>query len=843
MKKIMTWTAVGLVVVIGLLAIIPFAVDLNKYHDAILKRLKPYVNRQVDFTTVRLTILSGLGAELRGLTVLDDPAYADDSFLTVDTVQLKVALLPLLKKKIMVRAVVLKKPQVNVIRGADGTFNFQHLLVPQPEKEKGKPSIASTLLIRLVEIKDGRFSYLDLKPGVKRRPFVIDAIDLKAHEVSLFRPIALDLKAAVMTPKDQNLLVHGTVGPLNLEAAKSSPLTLTASLKDLPLSALPVQTPWPSGKADFKLDASGSLADTIDIKADLNLAGIGAAPHAPREALNCVLTTLMQLDYPQESLRIENGAIDLGGARGSFSGGVEKLRNQPTWNMGVRFARLDPEVLTAALPMLAKRLPPALAFKGPAGLTVVSTGTAGAFEIKTEADLSTMGIVYGKTFTKPGGIPLTIKNTAGFQKGLIDIPSLEIGLDQMTTTVTGQIRTDQDKTRYRFLMQSDNLGLEKAARLVPSLAAFKPAGTLRVRGELSGGDTPLTLFMRAASKALVVTLSKSQTQATHTRMLSGPMRAQLGDVDLEFTARKPAQGLKALGNLNSRQGTLMNIPYRNLRSTFGYESDRLAVQRFAFDVFKGAVSGSAAYHLTRRRWEAEPRIVNVQAGSILDIFSPASGVFSGTLTGAGRASGSAGQGPALASLSAASDIRLSQGEWRNFDLSKTALGSLLAIPGFSQIVGISEQDVQAYRTTRFDSLAAKLTIERGTLAITDLAMTGIRSGGDQDATARLNGTLNLSTRALALKGSFGLPKRLSQRLVKKNKAMQNLTDETQRVTLPLKVGGTLQKPSPAVDTRTIQKALAGYYADQAVEKGLEKIQKKTGAGKEVEQLLKGILNR
>jgi len=843
MKKIVAWVAVGLVVVVGVLAIIPFAVDLNKYHDTILKRIKPYVNRQVDFTGIRLTILSGLGAELQGVRVQDDPAFAEDTFLAADSVQLKVALLPLLKKKIMIRTVVLKRPQVNVIRGADGTWNFQQVLVPQPEKEKGKPSIASTLLIRLIEIKDGRFSYLDLKPGAKKQPFFVTAIDLKAHEVSLFRPITLDLKAAVMSSRDQNLLVDGTVGPLNLGGAKASPLVLTASLTDLPLNALPLQAPWPSGKADFKFDAKGSLNDKVDIKADLDLTDLGRKPEASKESLNCKLATLMQLYYPQERLKIASGTIDLGGDQGSFSGGVENFRSQPAWNMTFSFARLHPDMLIAALPMLAEKVPPAVSLKGPAGLTVVSTGTAKAFEIKTEADLSAMGIAYGKAFAKPGGIPLTVKNTANIQKGLIDVPSLVIGLDQITAALKGQIKTEQGKSGYRFVMQSDNLGLEKAARLVPALAAFSPAGTLRVQGELSGGNVPLALSMRATSRALAVTLSKAQAQATKNKMLSGPMRAQLGDIDLVLTAHKPAQGLQAAGNLGSRQGTLMNISYRNLKTAFGYDAERFAVQSFAFDVFKGALSGSAAYHLKRKQWEAAPKIVNVQAGSILDIFSTSSGVFAGTLTGAAKASGRTGQGPALANLNAAGDIKLSQGEWRNFDLSRTALGSLLAIPGFSQIVGISEQDVQAYKATRFDSLAAKMTIEKGILSITDLNMTGIRSGSDQDATARLHGTLDLATRALALRGNFGLPKRLSQRLVKKNKAMQNLTDETQRVTLPLKVGGTLQKPSPAVDTRTIQKALAGYYADQAVEKGLEKIQKKTGAGKEVEQLLKGILNR
>jgi len=841
MKKIMAWVAVGLVALVGVLAIIPFAVDLNKYHDAILKRIKPYVNRQVDFTGIRLTILSGLGAELQGLRVLDDPAFSKDSFFATETVQLKVALLPLLKKKIMIRAVVLNAPRVNIIRKADGSYNFQHMLVPQPEKEKGKPSIASTLLIRLIEVKDGRFSYLDLRKPQKPA-FVVDAIELKAHEVSLFRPITLDLKAAVMSAEDRNLMVGGTIGPLNLGGVKASPLVLTASLTELPLSALPVQSPWPSGTASFRLDAKGSLTEKVDIKAELDLTGIALKSQASKESLNCRLATLMRLDYPQERLQITSGAIELGGDRGSFNGGVEKLRTAPAWNMTIAFARLHPEVLIAALPMLDKKIPAALSLKGPAGLTIVSTGTAQAFKINTAADFSPMGIVYGKVFAKPGGMPLNLKNTMTFQKGLIDIPSLVIGLDQITATLKGQIKTGENKSGYRFVMQSNDLGLEKAARLLPALASFKPTGTLKVDGEVSGGNKPLALKVRAMSKALALTLSKAQAQATKNKMLSGPMRVQLGDINLELTADKPARGLKAAGILGSRQGTLINIPYRNLKTTFGYDNQRFAVHSLAFDVFKGAISSSAAYNLKDKQWEAAPRISNVQAGNILDIFSTSSGVFSGTLNGTAKAGGNAG-GPALGSLNAVSDFKLNQGEWRNFDLSKTALGSLVAIPGFSQIVGVSEQDVQAYKTTRFDSLAAKLTIKKGVLTITDLNMKGVRVGSDQDATARLTGTLDLDTRALALKGSLGLPKRLSQRLVKKSKAMQNLTDETQRVALPLKVGGTLQKPAPAVDTRTIQKAMAGYYADKAVEKGLEKIQKKTGAGKEVEQLLKGILNR
>lgn len=138
MKRIVVWVVIGLVALIAVLAVIPFAVDLNKYHDAILARIKPYVNRQVDFTGVRLTILSGLGAEIEGLRVLDDPAFAKDVFLSADGVQLKVALLPLLTKQIKIRAVVLKTPVINVVRAAGGMYNFESIVKPRAGEGKGQ---------------------------------------------------------------------------------------------------------------------------------------------------------------------------------------------------------------------------------------------------------------------------------------------------------------------------------------------------------------------------------------------------------------------------------------------------------------------------------------------------------------------------------------------------------------------------------------------------------------------------------------------------------------------------------------------------------------------------------
>ncbi len=62
MKKIALGVGIVLGVVILILAVLPFAIDLNKHKGTILTRIKTYTNRQVDFESINLTILTGLGS-------------------------------------------------------------------------------------------------------------------------------------------------------------------------------------------------------------------------------------------------------------------------------------------------------------------------------------------------------------------------------------------------------------------------------------------------------------------------------------------------------------------------------------------------------------------------------------------------------------------------------------------------------------------------------------------------------------------------------------------------------------------------------------------------------------
>ena len=101
-KKIGIVLGIFLLLVFAAAILAPFVIDLNQHKDRILSEIQPYVPRDVDFQHLELTVLSGLGVELRGFRVSDNPAFSMGDFLQLESLQLRVMVLPLLKKQIKI---------------------------------------------------------------------------------------------------------------------------------------------------------------------------------------------------------------------------------------------------------------------------------------------------------------------------------------------------------------------------------------------------------------------------------------------------------------------------------------------------------------------------------------------------------------------------------------------------------------------------------------------------------------------------------------------------------------------------------------------------------------------
>ncbi|MBW2648897.1 MAG: AsmA family protein, partial [Deltaproteobacteria bacterium] len=280
MKKIVIGIIVVLAICLVLVILAPFMVNLDRYKGTILARVEPYLDRDVDFTHIELTILSGLGAEIQGLRVADNRRFSSADFISLDSLQIQVEFLPLLKKEIKVGKIVLKRPVISVARNAVGEFSFDDILASLKRRSRGqdslkkegetaeaqsallgRPSVARAtagnpyakspsspaalpLNIQKLKIVKGKILYRDEMLLPDAGTLVINALNLTMKDVSLDRPVFVDLCADLLESSAKNVSIKGTLGPLGTPIdVQNMPLAVDLAVTSFPLARISALLP------------------------------------------------------------------------------------------------------------------------------------------------------------------------------------------------------------------------------------------------------------------------------------------------------------------------------------------------------------------------------------------------------------------------------------------------------------------------------------------------------------------------------------------------------------------------------------------------------------------------
>jgi len=221
-----------LLAVLVLLAAAAFyaATNLNDYlrdnREWLAQQATAAIGRPVRFDDIGVSFRGGLGAQLSGVSIGDDPAFSRDDFVRVENVDVVVKILPALRGSYELRRIVLEAPQINVIREARG-FNFESIgaassaaavkEAPAPQVEPGgddaSSELARQLLVSLLNAENGRIRCVD-RTTPKAAELVIDRLDVSASDLSLDRPVSIEAAAAILGSAEQNLRVDGSIGPL-----------------------------------------------------------------------------------------------------------------------------------------------------------------------------------------------------------------------------------------------------------------------------------------------------------------------------------------------------------------------------------------------------------------------------------------------------------------------------------------------------------------------------------------------------------------------------------------------------------------------------------------------------
>ncbi len=265
MGKAIKWillVAGGLVaLVIIALLVIPMFVDVQDY--------KPQIEEMVSDATGRPFTLGGdmdlslfpwAGISISDVRMGNPPGFEETDFLSIQSFEVRIKLLPLMGKNIEVKRFILGSPRCVLIKQKDGSTNWEGFGKPGEKPGKAekapaeKPSGAlpiESLAVGAFSVTDGTVIYIDKASNQKME---VTRVTLTAENVSLDKPMNLALSALL---DGKNVSLDGTVGPIGKDFSKATiPLDIKAHLLDEMQVALTGQVVDPASnlRYDISLD-------------------------------------------------------------------------------------------------------------------------------------------------------------------------------------------------------------------------------------------------------------------------------------------------------------------------------------------------------------------------------------------------------------------------------------------------------------------------------------------------------------------------------------------------------------------------------------------------------------
>ncbi|MDH4175585.1 MAG: AsmA family protein [Betaproteobacteria bacterium] len=213
--KYALYTLLGLVVlVLAGVALIAATFDPNAYKDEIEKQVKAATGRTLKFHgDIELAFWPAIGAKVGKVTL--SRRASEHDFAAIESAQVAVAVLPLLRGELLVDQVNLTGLKASVIRAKGGKFDFEDLMgaAGAPAKAgaaKSKTGGRVKFDIAGIQLKDASFTYLDEGSGQRLE---LDDVLLRTGRIADDVPGKLGFAAHVRGKKplvDLKVKLEGT---------------------------------------------------------------------------------------------------------------------------------------------------------------------------------------------------------------------------------------------------------------------------------------------------------------------------------------------------------------------------------------------------------------------------------------------------------------------------------------------------------------------------------------------------------------------------------------------------------------------------------------------------------
>jgi len=187
MKNILKYSLYGIggIILIALLLVAYFAITFNPndYKDDIIKLVKDKKERTLQIDgDIKLSYWPKIGADLGKISISEHKS--DKEFASVNSVKVALAVLPLLKKELVVDTIYVDGAKANVVKNKDGSFNFDDLLSKDEEESQ-----EIKFDVQGVNITSSEVAYSDEVTGGK---YSVSKFNMKSGHIAIAEPIDLE---------------------------------------------------------------------------------------------------------------------------------------------------------------------------------------------------------------------------------------------------------------------------------------------------------------------------------------------------------------------------------------------------------------------------------------------------------------------------------------------------------------------------------------------------------------------------------------------------------------------------------------------------------------------------
>lgn len=308
---VLVLVAAGAALLAGLYVAASWLFSLETYRDRILAEVKNALHREVTYAEGRYSLVMGPAFQFTGVAIKERDGLSD--FLTMERLTVKVALLPLLEKKVVLTALQLDGPCLSLVREEDGTFNASDLF---PKGEAPAP-----VTFEQVRVQRGRIHFTDRRASPSGVPVVLEGWEMRLRPPAADRGGDLTLGGVIaLGAHKAKCTVAGSMAAVpagqSLDDAawrvriRASGLSLGAWRSYL--AALPFREAGGAAELDIRLqgtakafEASG-VATVRDLR--LDWPQVWRAPLAPRRtALRFdVRKTATEVVFPRLELAVDS---------------------------------------------------------------------------------------------------------------------------------------------------------------------------------------------------------------------------------------------------------------------------------------------------------------------------------------------------------------------------------------------------------------------------------------------------------------------------------------------------------------------------------------------------------